>query len=49
MRWLHRAVNGGFRYLMTLRAESDLDPLRSRADFRDLMMDLAFPDDLFAH
>jgi eukaryotic-like serine/threonine-protein kinase len=48
MHWLRKAVAGGFRYLMALRGESDLDPLRSRADFKDLMMDLAFPDDPFA-
>jgi hypothetical protein len=28
--------------------DHDLDPLRSRLDFRVLMMDLAFPEEPFA-
>jgi serine/threonine-protein kinase len=49
MSWLRRAIAGGFRNLMVLRTESDFDPLRSRPDFEHLIMDLAFPDDPFAH
>jgi hypothetical protein len=30
------------------RTEDALDPVRDRADFRLLMMDLAFPADAFA-
>jgi eukaryotic-like serine/threonine-protein kinase len=45
---LHRAVAGGFRDIGLLRVESGLDPLRSRDDFRLLMMDLAMPAEPFA-
>jgi hypothetical protein len=31
-----------------MRTDTDLDPLRSRADFQLLMTDLAFPADPFA-
>jgi hypothetical protein len=31
-----------------MRNDPDLNPLRSRPDFRTLMMDLAMPDDSFA-
>ena len=40
-----RAIAGGYHDLHTSRADKALDPLRSRPDFRLLMMDLAFPAD----
>ena len=45
---LGRAIGAGFRVLTHMRADTDLDPLRSRPDFRLLMMDLAFPAQPFA-
>ncbi len=45
---LHRAVARGYRNLNELRIESALDPLRSREDFRSLLMDMAIPADPFA-
>jgi hypothetical protein len=48
MEWLGRAVAMGYRNTMELRTESALDPLRSRPDFRLLMMDVAFPAEPFA-
>jgi eukaryotic-like serine/threonine-protein kinase len=48
MQWLHRMVARGGRNSNLLRIESALDSLRSRDDFRLLMMDMAFPDDPFA-
>jgi tetratricopeptide (TPR) repeat protein len=47
MECLHQAVAGGYRKLIILRTDTDLDSLRSRDDFRLLMMDLEFPDALF--
>ena len=44
---LRRAVAEGFR-APELRGESSLEPLRSRPDFRLLMMDAAFPTRPFA-
>ena len=40
---LRKAVAMGYRRLDTFRTDDALDPLRSRNDFRLLMMDLAFP------
>ncbi len=48
MDYLGRAVAVGYRNANEIRIESALDPLRSRDDFRLLMMDLAMPDDPFA-
>ena len=45
---LRRAVDGGYRDLAHMRADTDLDPLRGRADFQLLMLDLAMPGDPFA-
>ena len=45
---LRHAAAKGFSNLATYRNEPALDPLRSRADFRLLMMDLAFPAEPFA-
>jgi hypothetical protein len=40
---LRRAVGVGYRNANEVRIESALDPLRSRDDFRLLMMDLVIP------
>jgi serine/threonine protein kinase/tetratricopeptide (TPR) repeat protein len=45
---LRRAVAGGYRDIGLFRVESGLDSLRSRDDFRLLMMDLAMPAEPFA-
>ena len=45
---LHRAFAGGYRDPNHLRMEPGLDPLRSRDDFRLLMMDQTFPPEPFA-
>ena len=45
---LHRTVAGGFRDIGLFRVESGLDSVRSRDDFRLLMMDLAMPAESFA-
>jgi tetratricopeptide (TPR) repeat protein len=45
---LHQAVESGYRNLRNISSDPDLALLRSRADFRQLMMDLAFPADAFA-
>ena len=42
-----RAVAAGYRNLAWMRTDTDLDPLRSREDFRLLLMDLAFPAEPF--
>ncbi len=46
--WLGRAVAMGYRNANELRIESALDSLRSRDDFRLIMMDLSFPAEPFA-
>jgi serine/threonine-protein kinase len=48
MQWLHRAVARGYRNVALMQRDHDLDPLRSRDDFRLLMMDLAMPDAAFS-
>jgi hypothetical protein len=45
---LRRAVAAGYGALAHMQADTDLDPLRDRDDFRLLMMDLAMPADPFA-
>jgi eukaryotic-like serine/threonine-protein kinase len=40
---LRRAVAAGFRDRASALSDPDLTPLRSRDDFRLLMLDLAFP------
>src|SRR5262249_39992461 len=45
---LRQAVAAGFRDARLMQPDDDLAPLRSREDFRALLMDLNFPDDLFA-
>jgi hypothetical protein len=44
---LRRAIEAGFSDLTQLEHDVDLDPLRSRADFRTLIMDLTFPPQPF--
>ena len=48
MALLRQAVAMGYRNPNAFRTESALDPLRNRADFRELMMDLAMPARPFA-
>jgi eukaryotic-like serine/threonine-protein kinase len=43
-----RAAGMGYRNAHASWTESALDPLRSRGDFRLLMMDVAFPSEPFA-
>jgi hypothetical protein len=45
---LRRAVATGHRNLQLYRYEPAPGPLRDRDDFRLLILDLAFPADLFA-
>jgi len=45
---LRRAVDAGWRDVSGARNDPDLDPIRSRPDFRLLMLDLGFPADPFA-
>jgi tetratricopeptide (TPR) repeat protein len=45
---LRRAVAGGYRNLLWMTRDPDLDPLRARPDFQVLMMDLAFPSEPFS-
>jgi eukaryotic-like serine/threonine-protein kinase len=47
MQWLRRDVAAGYRSFGAYRNESGLNPIRSRPDFRLLMMDLAFPAEPF--
>jgi hypothetical protein len=37
----------GYRDVAWMRRDPDLDPLRPRADFQVLLLDLAFPADPF--
>jgi serine/threonine-protein kinase len=48
MQSLHRVVAAGYRNVAVMRKDHDLDSLRSRDDFKLLMMDLEFPDAPFA-
>jgi hypothetical protein len=43
MSLLRRAVSSGYRNVAAVCAESALRPLRSRADFKLVLMDLVFP------
>jgi hypothetical protein len=45
---LHRAVAAGWKDVVPLKLDPDFDPLRARADFQVLLLDLAFPADSFA-
>ncbi len=44
---LRRAVEAGYNDVVQIRRDPALDPVRSHADFNELMMDLAFPGDPF--
>ena len=44
---LRRAASHGYRRLEIYQTDPDLEPLRERADFRELLEDLAFPDEPF--
>jgi tetratricopeptide (TPR) repeat protein len=44
---LRRAVADGYRDPEQMRRDPVLDPLRPRRDFRELMLDVSFPDDPF--
>jgi serine/threonine-protein kinase len=44
---LKRAVAKGYRSVEVLRTDPNLDPLRSRTDFQELLRELGFPDDPF--
>ena len=48
MSWVRRAIAIGYRNPDAYRTEDGLAPLRSRDDFKLLMMDLALPADPFA-
>ena len=45
---LRQAVTMGYRSPDAFRTESGLDPIRNRAKFRALMLDLVFPTPPFA-
>jgi serine/threonine-protein kinase len=47
MHWLQQAVAAGYRNVALMRRDTDLNSLRSRPDFKLLMMDLEFPNDPF--
>ena len=47
MVFLRRAIESGYRDLETLRTDAIFNPLRSRADFGDLLADTKFPTDPF--
>jgi hypothetical protein len=44
---LRRAIAAGFDNVGHMGRDPDLDPLRRRRDFRELLMDLSFPADPF--
>jgi hypothetical protein len=48
MESLRRAIALGYRNVHALQLEPALDPLRSRADFQLMMMDVEMPDEAFA-
>jgi serine/threonine-protein kinase len=45
---LRRAIELGWAGVSDMKTETDLDPLRGRADFQAILMDLSFPADPFA-
>jgi hypothetical protein len=45
---LRRAVEAGLQDVPFIRRDADLKPLRSRADFQMLLLDVAFPNMPFA-
>jgi hypothetical protein len=48
MKALKRAISAGYANVVHLRRDIDLDPLRCRRDFQDLLLDLSFPTEPFA-
>ena len=48
MALLHRAAEGGYRFITEYRRNVALDSIRDRSDFRLLIMDLAMPAQSFA-
>jgi serine/threonine protein kinase len=44
---LNRAMAAGYRDAAWINEDESFEPIRSRADFRMLMLDMAFPDDPF--
>jgi hypothetical protein len=40
MAWLHKAVAAGYRNAAHMKANKDLDPLRQREDFKELLAEL---------
>jgi serine/threonine-protein kinase len=46
---LKRSVAAGFRDESQMRSDTDLAPLRHRADFQAMLLDLAFPTDPFRY
>jgi serine/threonine-protein kinase len=46
---LRRAITAGFTDVAFIRRDMDLDALRPRRDFQELLMDLSFPSDPFRH
>ena len=47
MWWLQKEVDSGYRDVAHMQVDSDLDPLRDRADFQLLIRDLMFPAEPF--
>ena len=48
MKTLRRAFAAGWKNLAHTRADTDLDPVRSRPDYQMLELDMAMPADPFA-
>jgi hypothetical protein len=44
---LRRAVAAGFKDMARMRFHWNLDPLRARRDFQELLLDLEFPANPF--
>ena len=40
MEWLHKAVQAGYKDAAHMKKDTDLDPLRERADFKKLVAEL---------
>ncbi|HEX4592241.1 MAG TPA: hypothetical protein VH120_20065, partial [Gemmataceae bacterium] len=40
MEWLHQAVAGGYRNVVHIEKDTDLDALRGRDDFKQLVAEL---------
>jgi hypothetical protein len=47
MELLRRAIATGYANVALIRRDLDLDPLRTRRDFRELLLDLSFPAEPF--